>query len=269
MKISRKQFIKAIGIYARTFCIALFFLMMNSQIEAKEKPVNRGDTIWFAGYKWVIKDSHGKHTGPGNNYFSSSKENVWIDADGKLHLRLTNRFDKWFCPEVTMVNPLGYGKYFFYVDPLTTPLDKELVVGLFLYDHHDSINYHREIDIEFSTWGRDTTVNTQYVVQPKESDAFRFSTDLNKKSMHMISTTKNEIHFRSYYIEDRKEKKYSSTKVKPEKEFYTDDEKVSLNVWLYNKVEPDNLKEFEIVFSSFRFEPGEPCKFPFIKTKKK
>jgi hypothetical protein len=242
-------------------------------VQAQRKlPDFTGDTITFSGYQWVTKDSKGKHTGPGNNYFSGSEKNVYVDNSGKLHLRVTYKDDKWFCPEVRLLSNLGYGKYYFYVEPLPQPLDKDVVIGLFLYDREDTNNFHKEVDIEISSWGQDSPVNTQFVIQPKETEAHRFETDLTKCSVHMFDLTKKHVHFKSYYPAGefgKKEKIIANIKVKPDYEYFSENEKVFMNVWLYRSVEPASLQEFEVVINSFVFEPACKIEVPFIGKKKK
>jgi hypothetical protein len=237
---------------------------MNASAQ-KKIPAYDGDTITFSGYKWVTKDSQGKHTGPGNNYFSGSKKNVYVDESGKLHLRVTNANDKWYCPEVRLLDSLGYGKYFFYLEPLPQPLDKDVVIGLFLYDREDTSNFHKEVDVEISTWGQERVTNAQYVIQPKEADAFRFVTDLSKCSVHMFEMKAKKISFRSYYPGGemgKKEVEIAKHTFKPEYQYFSDKEKVSMNVWLYHTVEPASLQEFEVVINAFKFTKG--CKIPLI-----
>ncbi|MFM9028821.1 MAG: hypothetical protein ACKOQ6_12645, partial [Bacteroidota bacterium] len=112
-----------------------------------------GDTISFSGYDWIVKDSKDKIIGPGKNYFSSSTENVWTDSTGRLHLRMTFRNDKWLCPEVHLLHSFGSGTYSFYLEGTDLELDKDVVIGLFLYDYSNSDKNHNELDIEFSKWG--------------------------------------------------------------------------------------------------------------------
>lgn len=241
--------------------ILSFTIDMNKIVhkEVNNSSKHVGDTIDFSGFQWTIKESYGKHTGPGNNYFSGLKDNVYVDNEGKLHLRLTYRNDKWYCPEVRMINNLGYGKYIFEIDSLVTPLDKDIVVGFFMYDRQDSLNFHKEVDIEFSQWGKDNGLNSQYVMQPKEDEAYRFNTDFSKKSKHTIAVRKRKISFKSTYETENKSdfltKNYSKWKIKPNKEYHSQNERMSINVWLYRMSEPSNLKEFEIVISKFEFKP--------------
>jgi hypothetical protein len=235
----------------------IYLFTMQAESTERSRSLNQGDTIEFSGYQWVLKDSYGKHTGPGNNYFSGSKDNVYLDINGRLHLRVTYRNDNWYCPEIRMLKSLGFGRYYFYVDPLPQPLDKDIVIGLFLYDRDDTSNYHKEIDIEISKWGKDSTVNTQYVIQPKEEGAHRFQTDLNIRSKHLIELRRNKVVFRSFY--DNPDAgdiphEYARSKAKPDYNYTSNNEKVSLNVWLYHTSEPSNLKEFEVVISRFEFK---------------
>ncbi len=259
MKLNKNNIFILLGVLSIFICS--FTIAMNEQrsSEMKSGSKNMGGTIEFSGYSWTVKDSNGKHTGPGNNYFSGSKDNVYVDSLGKLHLRLTYRNDKWYCPEVRMLNNLGYGKYIFEIDSLTTPLDKDIVVGLFMYDREDSMNFHKEVDIEFSQWGKDVSLNSQYVMQPKEDEAYRFNTDFTKQSRHTIELKKKKIAFKSTYQMDSKggcfTKNFSHWKIKPNKEYKSLNERVSINVWLYRMSEPSNLKEFEIVISKFEFKP--------------
>ncbi|MBP6335879.1 MAG: hypothetical protein KA444_10445 [Bacteroidia bacterium] len=218
-----------------------------------------GDTIKFSGFDWVIKDSKNKITGPGKNYFSNSKENVWVDSLGKLHLKIAQRNEKWYASEVRLTNNLGYGRYIFYIDKLPQGLDKDMVIGLFTYDHFDTSNYHKEIDIEFSKWGKEKNANSQYVIQPYESTPHRFDTDLNYATKHYIEVRKRKIHFSSFYdsdlLPDSVDRTIQKWSYKPEEVYRTSHEKVSINVWLYKSTETASLKDVEVIISRFEFVP--------------
>ncbi|HEX8966849.1 MAG TPA: glycosyl hydrolase, partial [Chloroflexota bacterium] len=57
--------------------------------------------IEFAGYAWRVRTASVLE-GPGPNYFSDSPEHVWLDADGRLHLRVAPEPDgRWYAAEVT------------------------------------------------------------------------------------------------------------------------------------------------------------------------
>ena len=125
-------------------------------------------TITFSGYDWNVKSCE-TLAGPGPNYFSDREEDVWVDEDGQLHLKITKRNGRWYCTEVFTEASLGYGKYIFYVASRVDQLDKNIVLGLFTWDDTAPEHNCREIDIEFAKWGKETNDNAQYVVQPWDS----------------------------------------------------------------------------------------------------
>ncbi|MGI6390956.1 MAG: hypothetical protein ACOX7Q_12290 [Kiritimatiellia bacterium] len=122
--------------------------------------------IWFSGYEWSVKDSRGQTTGPGDNVFSDSTGNVWVDAQGRLHLKICRRNGVWSCAEVVSVRSFGHGTYRIFADTAADALDARAVLGLFTWND-DAPYTHREIDIELSRWDNASDANNaQYVVQP-------------------------------------------------------------------------------------------------------
>ena len=100
-------------------------------------------------------------------------------------------------------------------------------------------------------------MNSQYVVQPKEEEAFRFNTDFNQPTKHMIELRKQKIAFKSIYTALNKDDiplEITRHKLKPDYHYNTSDERAIINVWLYRTSEPANLKEFEVVISKFEFK---------------
>jgi hypothetical protein len=69
----------------------------------------------FSGYDWTVKSGEGR-VGPGPNYFSADDDNVAVDAEGWLHLRVTRRDDRWLCAEVVSAQSFGSGAYRFYLN---------------------------------------------------------------------------------------------------------------------------------------------------------
>src|SRR2546422_5049318 len=57
-------------------------------------------TIDFSGLPWIVRSSGGMPEGPGPNVFADSTANVWVDPQGRLHLRITHRAGGWQCAEV-------------------------------------------------------------------------------------------------------------------------------------------------------------------------
>jgi len=122
-------------------------------------------SISFSGYEWWVKDSPGL-VGPGPNYFSDSTNNVCLDVQGRLHLRITNQSNQWQCAEVVTKRTFGYGSYRFELDSAVNEINPSVVLGLFTWSD-DPAYSHREIDIECSRWANPGDVNNaQDVGQP-------------------------------------------------------------------------------------------------------
>ncbi|MBN1155200.1 hypothetical protein JXB12_09815 [candidate division KSB1 bacterium] len=101
--------------------------------------------IHFAGCDWYVRGGFG---GPGPNYWSDSDESVWLDDDGRLHLRIRYEGARWYCAEVYTTKYTTYGEHRFLIEGDPELFDKNVVLGLFTYANDEA-----EIDIEFSRWG--------------------------------------------------------------------------------------------------------------------
>lgn len=225
---------------------------LNNQSGAKPKPGAR--IITFAGEKWEVRTSSEEPSGPGPNIFSDSKENVWVDSDGKLHLKITMRNGKWICAGVTLLKSYGYGKYIFELDSHVDRLDKNVVNGLFLYE-----NDEQEVDIEFSKWSIAENMDAQYATQPSEKNGNKkrfFLNNTNKQSVHWIYWKPNAIDFASYRgrLSDTANDQniiqkwtYAGSDIPKNR-----DETVKINLWLFKGMPPSNKKETEVVLSGFK-----------------
>lgn len=209
-------------------------------------------TFTFSGFEWIAEGSGPERRSPGSNYYSCSEKNVWVDSHGDLHLRITKRKGIWYCSKVTMKNSYGYGRYSFLINSRVDKLDKNVVGGLFTY--LDDLN---EIDIEFARWGTRDNNNGQFAVQPayRDGNIYRFSLDLkNKKSTHIIDWKSDTINFSSYrgHHSSRPSERniisewnYTGEHTPPEGE-----EKVMINLWLFNGTPPANNSEAEMVIKA-------------------
>jgi hypothetical protein len=124
-----------------------------AQVIADRPPIYR--TIEFSGFTWKVKASE-TLAGPGPNYFSDSLSDVWVDAGGRLHLRIVYQNNRWYCTEIFCC---AHGLqdlhlYAWQSSRLINPDD--VVLGLFTWDDTSPDYSHREIDIEFSRWGEVT-----------------------------------------------------------------------------------------------------------------
>lgn len=209
-----------------------------------------GATVAFSGYSWPVKASTGL-VGPGPNVFSSSPENVWVDAAGQLHLRITSRDGRWLSAEVFLDHSLGYGTYRFTIASPVGDLDPNAVLGLFTWND-DPANNHRELDVEFARWGNagDPT-NAQYVVQPAGvGNLTRFVQPLSGPSVHAFTWGTKGVSFAGTDAAGRTiaSWRYTGSGVPR-----TGGERTHLNLWLNRGLPPANGAEVEVVLSAFTF----------------
>ena len=207
-------------------------------------------SISFAGYPWTVKASQGT-VGPGPNQFSDSPQNVWVDAGGQLHLRITHRDGRWQCAEVTLDRSLGYGTYAFTIASAVGNLDPNVVLGLFTWDDAPADN-HREIDIEFARWGdAASATNAQYAIQPVGLGQLnRFVQPQTAPSRHSFAWSRKQIAFL----------RTAGTPPVSSGWLYAGGgipragaERAHINLWLDRGRAPTDGAEIEVVLSGFSF----------------
>lgn len=214
---------------------------------------NKERVIEFSGYKWIVRDTHDRRFGPGPNLFSNSSQNVWVDKQGRLHLKIVKRKGKWYCAEVTLDQKVGYGKYIFHINSPLSKLDKHIVAGLFTY-----LDDNQEIDIEFSRWSVANNPNAQYVIQPYENpgNTFRFQwDDTTGNTVHSFEWIEEKITFESGLM--------TNTQVEPHQQWtyqgnnipQQSDERLKINLWLYKGTPPSKKGSHELVIDSVKFIP--------------
>ncbi|MHA1871937.1 MAG: glycoside hydrolase family 16 protein [Promethearchaeota archaeon] len=225
-----------------------------------------GQQLNFSGYTWYIRSSNGEYQGPGPNLFNNSNENVWVDENGSLHLKIRKIGDNWTCSEVYLTRSLGYGTYIFIVKPGFQNLNENTVVGLFTY-----LDDEHEIDIEFSRWGDTAAANAQFTVQPyyHTGNTFRYNISYqDQSSIHYFTWCSNYIKFISEYGNEFN----SSQNQKIIQWVYTgndiprpSNEVPHINFWLMNGLPPSDYKDSEVIIEKFMFVP-DPCNESFPKS---
>lgn len=209
-------------------------------------------TLQFSGYDWLVKTSDHR-VGPGPNYFSDKADNVSIDAQGQLHLRITEREGRWFCAEVISSSSFGYGTYRFYLNTRAESVDPQGVLGMFTWND-DPAYAHREIDVEISRWGRANNQNAQFVVQPytRPQNIVRFQMPpALSSSAHSFSWKPDNVLFQSTTVDQAVIQQHTFTKDIPR----AGGENARINLWLFAGRPPTNGKPIEVVISKFEFTP--------------
>lgn len=208
-------------------------------------------SVTFAGSSWAVKASAGL-VGPGPNVFSDRPENVWVDASGRLHLRITYRDGQWMAAEVILGQSLGYGTYRFDLESPAGQLDPNVVLGMFTWSDRAAYS-HREIDVELARWGDAASgTNAQYVVQPfdRPGNLVRFQQPAEGPTSHQFSWTSKAVSFLSTTATGATiaDWKYTGRSVPK-----AGDERARINLWLHGGAPPTDGNEVEVVLSGFTF----------------
>ena len=204
--------------------------------------------INFSGYEWIVRTSKDKKEGPGPNVFSDSEENVWLDEEGRLHLKIVQRNGYWYCAGVTLKQTQGHKKYVFYLASRVDNLDENVVGGLFIYKNDDE-----EIDIEFSRWSNANNQNAQFATQPTVNAGNKLRYDMalkTNRSTHFFDWKANQIEFGSYQghtltpeMDDIIQSwRYTGNDIPP-----LNDERLKMNLWLFKGQSPSNGQPAEMI----------------------
>lgn len=214
-------------------------------------------TISFSGYTWQVRDQGS--SGPGPNYWSGN--NVWVDSNGWLHLKITKdaATGRWYCAEVISNQTFGYGSYIWEVEGAVDKLDKNIVLGLFNYKSGD--NGHHEIDIEFARWGNNAWHNYNYTVYPATgSGSVSHTNELTLNgtyTTHKFYRNSTSVSYRGYhgFTTDNANSFFPWT-TPAGFNVSTLSLPVHMNLWLFNGLAPSNAAEVEIIIHSFKFIAG-------------
>jgi len=234
-----------------------------------------GRTIQFANRTWAVKDSPAP-AGPGGNLFSDDLADVFVDPQGRLHLRVVQRGGQWWCSEVVLMDDVGHGTYWFTTESQVGSLDPNLTFGAFTWDSFcDDTTIpawpNREIDFEDSRWGNPGDPNSsQVVVQPWSvsgnmvrystpplqpsptltrfftwaPDRIDFGVGMGRRSPSMLTGT-GVIHTSSYVHNPA-----LGHRVPP-----AGRQKWRFNLWINQGGAPSNGQTAEVIISDFRFSP--------------
>jgi len=216
--------------------------------------------IQFSGYDWYVKASGGVRVGPGPNRFSDDAANVWVDDQGRLHLKITRTKNVYRCAEVVSALSFGHGTYRWYLDSPVDAMDPNVVLGLFTWS--DTSPYaNGEIDIEFSRWGKASSPNSQFVVQPYSDPGHRWRFLLPSGALqttHSFTWRPTDVFFESLLG-------HPPEPVDPglilqqylfqEPWLIPTDENARINLWLYRGSSPAAGAQLEVVIRAFEFVP--------------
>ncbi len=123
-------------------------------------------TLSWKGLEWNVTSGGMAGVAEGN------PDNVSIDDNGYLHLKITQNGGTWTASELFTTTLLGFGTYQWQVDAAIDTFDKNVVLGLFPYGPAAGIGKDgtNEIDIEYSRWGVANGPNADWTDYPAAGD---------------------------------------------------------------------------------------------------
>ena len=213
-------------------------------------------TIDFSGMDWQVKNGTG---GPNpnsltQNYWSDSPDSIWVDDNGRLHLKIRYEDGIWKCAELESLDMMKYGTYTWEISDRIDNLDPNVVLGLFLYsDEHDN-----EYDIEFSRWGDEETNSKNAFYScwgPGMSTPVKQAFHVNLSgdyTTHAMKWYEGGVSFASYYghaidnlIESWQPSYYP--KATPD-----DNMRIHMNLWLNGERHPisSDVRYIEIIINN-------------------
>ncbi len=268
------------------FGMVLILLSACKQSDPPEPTVEeeKGD-FSFSGFEWIYKHTTDA-VGPGPNIFSKSSDNIWLDAQGFLHMKISKVDNEWHCSEVISTREVGYGTYIFTIASDLTTFNERAVLGLFTWDTYSfQSQANSEVDIEFSRWGSisDSTLLT-YSVQPVWGSA---SGPYNERSIkpsmqvsklqevttHVFEWTAEKISWKSYAGSNypgtdliaswefdntnQERRKFEGSNVSDPIVIPApgDSTHARINLWLMGGQGPADDSETEVIIQSFNYIP--------------
>lgn len=219
-------------------------------------------TLQFAGYTWEVRAGDG---GPGPNQWSA--QNVWVDAKGYLHLKLSSIKGKWYAAELSTTQRLGFGTYQWQLIGRVDQLDPNVVLGLFTYPTADvGPDGTNEIDIEFARWGNAAWPNLNYTVWPaRQGPTPQTETSeavlMGNASTHRFTWHANKVFFQSLHGHTSTNPtvfhQWTFTSRQPQREIPQQSLPVHMNLWLVDGQPPTNGQPVEIVIRTFTYTPAK------------
>lgn len=153
--------------------------------------------VRFAGHKWTVKN--GLNLPPRGNNWSDDPQSVWIDVDGRLHLKIRQIEGVWYSAQITSLEDARYGAYRFHIESPVVDLGDNVVLGLFLYADDEN-----EIDIELRQRENDNRDNLSYAVQPYILDGHRQTSrfEWDGPTIHEFDWQPDFVSFRSLVADE-------------------------------------------------------------------
>ncbi len=210
-----------------------------------------GASLGWSGEHWEIRTQRGGPTANG----AWNANNVSVDANGGLHLKISRSGDRLSAAEVrSQLKGRGYGTYTFEVGSRVDGFAPNVVAGFFLYDVDDPSYGYRELDVEASRWGKSTSPvlwsHTRWMRDDDSETLSEIAAGDESETVHQIVWRPDGITWISSTPDGRVlARSDSSARIPP------GNEQVMINLWLYDRTGWQQTPTTEVIVRSFRYEP--------------
>ena len=146
--------------------IPMAILTVSCELEDPPPFGRAGNQVRFAGRDWVVKTGPSQ-LGPGPNFFSDKPEDIFLDGQGYLHMRIAEHDGIWYATELVGEDTVGYGEYTWVIAGDYENIPENTVLGLFTWNTESfKTQANSEVDIELAKWGNVNTKPLHTSVQP-------------------------------------------------------------------------------------------------------
>jgi hypothetical protein len=218
-------------------------------------------TISWKGHTWAVT------SGGMAGVCAGSPNNVFVDANGYLHLTITNNGGTWSAAELFTTDRLGFGTYQWQIDAPIDRFDRNVVLGLFPYGPAAGIGNDgtNEIDIEYSFWGNANGSNGDWTNYPASGTTIGETTYRFSLGGGTLSTSRflwNATSIQDWLLSglqpvDSTAGQLNSWRYAPPNPTVNIPQQplpLGMNLWCFGSP-PSNGKNVEVVIRDFRFVP--------------
>ncbi len=225
-----------------------------------------GNNFVFSNFKWIVKET--KNIADSRYFCLTKKENVSIDKDGNLRLKLTKTGDTWYGGEITIDSSLGYGEYSFEARIESDGLDANATLAFTIINITDN-EYEgmTQTGVRFSKYSEaDAPNELEYFLYATDKKFAEVQTPDNPfllsrvKSTHKIGVYSNYLYYSSKvgssFYEFKASDKGSNITDLPDALTFsaaTENLKVIISLCLPDANETLSGKDVEVIISNFKY----------------
>ncbi len=150
----------------KKFLPILLLAVLSCELEEAPEFGRVGNEVRFSGWTWDVKAGPAQQ-GPGPNFFSERTEDIFLDGNGYLHMRIAEHEGTWFSTELVSRDTVGFGRYRWVVEGDFENIPNNTVLGLFTWNTQSFFEEaNSEVDIEFAKWFDPANKSLHMSVQP-------------------------------------------------------------------------------------------------------